>query len=77
MAKYDFHHARKFSYTFSVAPDEAQPQVVRDLFAMLAARFQLEFTESEFRSFRMELQKAGFTLREIERVPYLEPEAVK
>ncbi len=71
-------HHNSFEYTFSVWPDETWrfDQAVFSLFEMLNGRIQKEFTEDEFERFRSALSHNGITLREIERIPHLEPEHV-
>lgn len=69
---------RKYTYEFSVWPAETWgfKRAMFDLFRMLNGRVEMPFTEAEFERFRSELNHDGFTLREIERVPYHEPEGV-
>lgn len=68
----------RYSYSFSVWPDEKHRHCreLFDLFRMLTARVEMNFTEPEFNRFRSQLRGEGFTLREIERVPHHEPEPV-
>ncbi len=70
-----------YDYGFTVWPDEISPRMrendsVRTLFHHMSMRQVMEFTERQFNDFREELAKVGLTLREIERVPHLEPMAV-
>ena len=70
-----------FDYSFCVWPDEASPRnransAIFALFHHMMMRQVMEFTELEFNDFREELSKVGLTLREIERVPHLEPVGV-
>jgi hypothetical protein len=68
-----------FSYSFCVWPVE-QWGFGRDLyqlFGLLSRRIEMEFTEEEFEKFRSALNRDGFSLREIERVPYLKPEDIR
>ena len=67
-----------YAYSFSVWPDETWGfgRAVFDLFRMLGARVEMNFTPEEFQRFRSALSHHGLTLREAERVPYHEPEAV-
>lgn len=70
-----------YEYSFAVWPDETNERLRRcqalfDLFRAMLSRVGMEFTESGFNDFREEIGKAGFTLREIERVPHVEPESV-
>jgi hypothetical protein len=70
--------ARRYTYSFSVWPEEAfgfSPAVF-DLFRMFETRMMMEFTEAEFAAFRADLLRHGLTLREVERWPHHEPEAV-
>jgi hypothetical protein len=67
-----------FEYSFSVWPDETQkwdPAVI-ELFNALKRRVGLVFTPTEFERFRSGLSHHGLTLREVERVPYHDPEPV-
>lgn len=70
--------ARRYTYSFCVWPQEAFgfSAAYFDLFRMLDARVMLEFTEAEFAAFRADLLRHGLTLREVERWPHHEPEAV-
>lgn len=68
----------KYLYSFSAWPSETwgfKPALFA-LFRTLSARVELAFTEWEFERFRSTLNHDGITLREIERVPYHDPEAV-
>lgn len=70
-----------YDYGFSVWPDETSPRMrasraVFDLFRHIMTRSVMPFTEREFNDFREEISKVGLTLREIERVPHLEPVGV-
>jgi hypothetical protein len=68
----------RYVYSFSVWPDETWKfeRAVFALFGMLTARIEMIFTRPEFERFRSGLSHHGLTLREIERVPYHEPETV-
>jgi len=68
----------QFSYSFSVWPDETWDfqKEVYELFQMLNARVEMVFTRNDFERFRSCLSHDGFTVREVERVPYCEPEQV-
>lgn len=67
----------KYVYTFSVWPHERGfCKEVYTLFESLNTRIEMEFTEEEFNLFRDKLNNHGFTLREIERVPYHCPETL-
>ena len=65
----------KYTYSFCVWPceDWGFTRAVYDVFRMLNGRMALDFTEAEFETFRSSLGRSGFSLREIERVPYHEP----
>jgi hypothetical protein len=69
----------EFVYSFAVWPDERKgfDPAVFDLFRMLQGRVEMRFTEEQFNRFRAGLARHGLTLREVERVPYMEPEAVR
>lgn len=68
----------RYAYSFVAWPDETQRPVgpVIQLFEMLKTRVEDVFTEKEFQAFRDYLKAERITLREIERVPYHEPENV-
>lgn len=69
-----------YDYNFSVWPDEESPRWNRaafELFRMLPMRVVMTFTEAQFDDFREDLARVGLSLREIERVPHHEPEAVR
>jgi hypothetical protein len=68
----------KYVYSFSVWPvhDHGFSRNVFKLFESLLTRVEMEFTATEFLLFRADLERQGFTLREVERVPYHKPEAV-
>lgn len=68
----------KWAYSFHVWPDETWQfdRAVIRLFEILGARIELDFSESEFERFRSGLSHHGITVRDIERVPYQEPETV-
>ena len=67
-----------YVYSFQVWPDETWnfDKAVFDLFRMLATRVEMNYTRDEFESFRSSLSRHGITMREIERVPYAQPEPV-
>lgn len=70
--------ATRFNYSFCVWPDESlrfHPAVFQ-VFGILKSRVELPFSQSEFDRFRSGLAQHGFTLREVERVPFAEPEPV-
>jgi hypothetical protein len=68
----------RYLYTFTVWPDETKGFAVAmfELFRMLTSRVEMQFSCDEFRQFRANLARHGLTLREVERVPYCEPEPV-
>ena len=67
----------KWVYEFSVWPTERGfCKSVYVLFEHLLTRVQMEFTEEEFEFFRESINQNGFTLREIERVPWQKKEIV-
>jgi hypothetical protein len=72
------HTEQRFVYGFSVWPDETWTfdQAVYRVFEIMSSRVELDFSESEFERFRSGLSHHGLTLREVERVPYIEPEAI-
>ena len=69
----------KYTYSFSAWPDETWgfKRALFDLFGMLNGRVEMNFMEREFEHFRSQLGHDGFTLREVERWPYVEPESVR
>lgn len=68
----------KYVYCFSVWPDETGNfnKSIFDLFEMLNTRIEMIFTESDFEMFRSKISHHGFLFREIERIPYSEPEII-
>jgi hypothetical protein len=65
-----------FDYEFSVWPHEHDwARQVYDLFRSLP-RVSITLTEAEFADLRDGAERGGLTLREVERVPHHEPEAV-
>jgi hypothetical protein len=68
----------KYVYTFSVWPSETWGfnRELFDLFRMVNTQVEMHFTEGEFEQFRSALSHDGFSLREIERWPYVDPEPV-
>ena len=70
--------AARFNYSFVIWPDETWKfhADVFKAFEALGARVELAFTEPEFEQFRSNLSHHGLTLREVERVPFVEPEPV-
>ncbi len=69
---------QKYKYAFSAWPAEQWGfhRSVFILFEVMAGRVELEFTEQDFEMFRSGLSHHGVTLREIERVPHVDPEPV-
>lgn len=67
-----------YNYSFSVWPSETWgfEKPVFELFKFLNRRVEITFTPDEFERFRSGLSHHGLTLREVERVPYAEPEYV-
>jgi hypothetical protein len=68
----------KYVYSFVVWPDETRNfnRVLFDYFRVFRRRTEMHFTEADFERFRKEMLLDGFTLREVSRVPYIEPESV-
>ena len=68
----------RYVYSFQAWPDETWKfdRAVYLLFEFLGCRVEMEFTEAEFEAFRSALSRHGLTLREVTRVPYVDPEAV-
>lgn len=69
---------QRYNYCFATWPSEVAGwrRATFDLFRMFDMRVEKIFTEAEFEQFRNELSADGLTLREIERVPYHDPETV-
>jgi hypothetical protein len=67
-----------FIYGFSVWPCEGWGHTSHlfKVFDFLKGRIEIEFTKSQFESFRSGLNRDGFSLREIERFPYNPPETI-
>jgi hypothetical protein len=69
----------RYVYKFCVWPEETfkHNPALYDLFILLNTDWLTkDFSEEEFREFRSGLSKAGFTLRQISRVPWQMPENV-
>lgn len=69
----------EYVYSFTAWPDEAcafNMRAVFQLFDALKARVEMRFSAEGFDRFRASLALHGITLREVERVPYHEPEKV-
>ncbi len=69
---------KQWTYCFSTWPSETWgfDQSVFQLFEMLKGQVEMVFIERDFEMFRSKLNHAGLTLREVFRVPYVEPEIV-
>ena len=67
----------KYTYTFRPAPAHGST-FSRSLDAVfeLVPMITLDFTEAEFKQFRLDLLRDGFDLHEISRVPYHVPETI-
>ena len=61
---------QKYFYSFFVWPDEQRgyPKAMFQLFEMLKTRIEMEFSATEFVRFRLDVEGAGITVREISRV---------
>lgn len=68
----------KYLYSFCVWPSETWGfhKPLFELFRTINTRVEMEFTVEAFEMFRSQLNHDGFTLREISRVPFSEPETV-
>lgn len=68
----------KWAYCFTLWPAETWgfKRALFNYFQFINTSCEMEFTEAEFERFRSELNHDGFTLREITRVPYREPETI-
>jgi hypothetical protein len=68
----------KYVYTFSIWPDETWgfQEAIFDVFRLINPRVEMPFTPEEFEQFRSALNRDGFTLRGIVRVPHHEPEII-
>jgi len=68
----------RYLYSFQVWPDETWnfDPAVYELFRVHQNRVELDFSEREFELFRSGLSHHGLTLREVERVPYADPQPV-
>lgn len=68
-----------YVYSFSVWPDETwkMDRAVYELFRAIGTRVEINpCTHETFEKFRSGLSHHGLTLREVERVPYVEPESL-
>ena len=74
----------KYTYSFLVWPGERTGGwtglglccEVYEVFIRLNTRVEMVFTENEFETFRSRLGVDGFSLPDMERVPYHDPEAI-
>ncbi|MGN6367040.1 MAG: hypothetical protein ACTHN5_02145 [Phycisphaerae bacterium] len=69
---------RRFAYSFTAWPDSKvnlDPAVFQ-LFELLSTRVEIAVTESDFDRFREGLSRHGITLREVSRVPFIDPESI-
>lgn len=64
-----------YDYEFRVWPAQGQETSLFEVFRNVH-RMVLTFTPEDFAGFRDSLGRSGFTLREVTRVPYCEPEIV-
>ena len=71
-------HPLRYNYSFSVWPEEQRNinAAMFTLFEFMPNRFEVIFTEEQFNEFRSGLAVHYLTLREIEQVPYREPENI-
>ena len=69
---------QRYVYTFRPWPAETWGfrRATFDLFRLAAGTVDMEFTEAEFDTFRSAVGHDGITLREVQRVPYHQPEPV-
>lgn len=67
-----------YLYSFCVWPVERWgfSRELYKAFSFLIQRIEMEFTQDDFEAFRSALNRDGFSLREIERVPWVKPENV-
>lgn len=70
-----------YEYSFAIWPAEnwGHNKAVFEVFRMYNAggRVTMNLTQTKFEELRSGLSHSGFTVREIERVPYREPETVQ
>ena len=68
----------KYTYSFSVWPSETWgfTRDLFDIFRMVNTNVEMSFTEDQFESFRSNLSHDGFSVREVSRLPYHEPENI-
>jgi len=69
---------QKYTYSFvpKANPACAWGDEVHTLFLVMNYRIELIFEEIEFKHFRQQVERYGFELHEVERVPFHEPESV-
>ncbi len=68
--------SESYLYSFYVWPDETRkdiPKAVFSIFESIKSRIEMEFTPVQFVQWRMDVEMFGLTLREITRVPNVEP----
>lgn len=63
----------RFVYEFNVWPSAGWEPAVYEIFKSVH-RQAMEFTVDGFADFRSSLERCGFSLREVTRVPYHDPE---
>lgn len=66
----------EYSYEFSVWPHERGWEAAMYELFRYYPRVCIVLTETGFRTFRDSLERSGFTLREVTRVPHHDPEIV-
>jgi hypothetical protein len=68
----------KYLYSFVVWPSEGFPhsRALFTYFRVFRRRTEMRLTEAEWEAFRSEMTSDGFSLREVTRVPFVEPESV-
>jgi hypothetical protein len=68
----------EYTYSFVLWPNEQGPwsYAAFRYFRTFRRRTEMRFTAAEFESFRGALTTDGFTVREVVRTPYVEPEMV-
>lgn len=68
-----------YLYSFVVWPSETWgfDRAVYDYFRVFRHRTEMRFTEEAFERFRSGMGHHGLTLRELTRLPYVEPESIQ
>lgn len=68
----------KYVYSFVVCPEARCDfgRAICNYFRVFRRRTEMHFTEEEFSLFIWEMEGDGFTLKEVIRRPYVEPEQV-